>query len=254
MQDKREYTVYPSNLDIPSSFKCYRDYLKNRGYSKGAIYTAELTVSRYRTLSTEDFIEFIELLNRHPHSLIVNLHTRWEKEPDYQFTNQIYLTKSSHIDIVSSVHDKLQQCFHASNPHQDQIDRLSKFWLKKSVFLAHKFDEIGNKLASTLERFLLSLGFDVKEGSGYEPKNIPDKVARKIDCQDIFICLVTPGDSSWILSEAAYAKGRNKYLIIICQDSVEFNKGIIGGDYEHLSFPNDFIEKCFSDLVYALPI
>ncbi len=58
----------------------------------------------------------------------------------------------------------------------------------------------------------------------------------------------------WILSEAAYAKGKNKYIIIICQDDITFNKGIIGGDYEHLTFPKDLIEKCFSDLVYALPI
>jgi hypothetical protein len=94
----------------------------------------------------------------------------------------------------------------------------------------------------------------LKRGAGYEAKDIPEKVAMKIDCQDIFICLVTSGDTIWILSEAAYAKGKSKYLIIICQDGVPFNKGIIGGDYEHLPFPEASIEKCFSDLVYALPV
>ena len=162
--------------------------------------------------------------------------------------------KSDDLDIISSVHDNLQQCFQASSPHQGQMDRLSKYGLKKSIFLAHKFDENGSDLATILNKFLIRLGFDVKEGEGYEAKDIPEKVARKIDSQDIFICLATRGDASWILSEAAYAKGRNKYLIIICQDGASFNKGIIGGDYEHLTFPEAVIEKCFSDLVYALPI
>jgi hypothetical protein len=97
------------------------------------------------------------------------------------------------------------------------------------------------------------LGFDVKEGSGYKARDIPDKVAGKIRSQDILICLVTPGDTSWILSEAAFAKGQNKYIVVVCQEEVTFNKGIIGGDYEHLSFPKDNVEKCFSDLVLALP-
>lgn len=37
-------------------------------------------------------------------------------------------------------------------------------------------------------------------------------------------------------------------------NGVNFNKGIIGGDYEHLPFSDAGIEKCFSDLVYALPV
>lgn len=137
----------------------------------------------------------------------------------------IYLAKSSlsvsvrsdDLDVISSVHDNLRDCFHASNPHQDQIQRLSKYGLKKSIFLAHRFDEIGNEIFAIVSRFLSRLGFEVKEGSGYETKGIPDKVAAKINNQDMLICLVTRGDSSWILSEVAYAKAKNKYPIILCQ-------------------------------------
>jgi 5S rRNA maturation endonuclease (ribonuclease M5) len=266
MEDSRKYSVYPSNLNIAASFKCYKEFLESRGYKGGKITNLEhmfkLEVSPYRTLLPEDFEELIQLLDKYPHSLPIELHTKWEKGSNLFFANYIYLSKSSleisvksnDLDIISSVHDNLQQCFQASNPHQDQIERLSKYGLKKSIFLAHGFDEHGNKLAAILNRFLVRLGFDVKEGEGYETKDIPEKVASKIDCQDIFICLVTSGDTSWILSEASYAKGKNKYLIIICQDNVPFNKGIIGGDYEHLPFPESLIEKCFSDLVYALPI
>jgi len=266
MEDSRTYSVYPSNLNIPASFRCYKEFIESREYEGGKITTEKhkfsLDVSPYRTLLAKDFKEFMLLLDKYPQSLPIELHTRWEKGSNLWFANYIYLSKSSlsisvksdDLDIISSVHDNLQQCFQASNPHQSQIERLSKYGLKKSIFLAHRFDGHGNKVASLLNRFLVCLGFDVKEGEGYETKDIPEKVANKIDTQDIFICLVTPGDASWILSEAAYAKGKNKYLIIICQDGVSFNKGIIGGDYEHLPFPESVIEKCFSDLVYALPL
>lgn len=266
MEDSRAYSVYPSNLNIPSAFKCYKLFLQDRGYTGGKITSSShkfsLDVSPYRSLLADNFEEFIMLLDKYPHSLPIELHTKWEKAGNLWFANYIYLSKSTlsisvksdDLDIISSVHDNLQQCFHASNPHQAQIERLSKYGLKKSIFLAHRFDDCGNKTASFLNRFLVRLGFDVKEGEGYETKDIPEKVAKKIETQDIFICLVTPGDGSWILSEAAYAKAKNKYLIIICQDGVSFNKGIIGGDYEHLPFPESLVEKCYSDLVYALPI
>jgi len=265
MEDSRSYSVYPSNLDIPAAFKCYRDFMKSRGYEGGkktsSAHKFNLDVSPYRSLLAEHFDEFIGLLEKHPHSLPIELHTKWEKGENIWFANYIYISKSSlsvsvksdDLDVISSVHDNIQQCFQASNPHEEQIERLSKYGLKKSLFLAHRFDEIGNSLAANLGRFLVRLGFDVKEGSGYETMAIPEKVAAKIDTQDIFICLVTPGDTNWIVSEAAYAKAKNKYLIIVCQDSMNFNKGIIGGDYEHLPFPEGVIEKCYSDLVYALP-
>ena len=58
-------------------------------------------------------------------------------------------------------------------------------------------------LALYLESTRRPRGFDILEGSGYEARDIPDKVAEKIMSQDIFICLVTPGDTLWILSETA---------------------------------------------------
>ncbi len=266
MEDSRTYSVYPSDLNIELAFRKFRDYLVENKYeggkktSEGHIF--KLNVSPYRTLLANDFNEFMKLLDKFPNSLPLEVHTSWKKKSDVVFANYIYLSKSKlnvsvnsdDLDIISAIHDKIAEAFQASNPHQEQIERLSKYNLKKSIFLAHRFDEYGNKQAEVLNRFLIRLGFDVKEGSGYEAKDIPDKVGGKIRQQDIFICLVTPGDTSWILSEAAFAKGHNKYIVIICQEDVTFSKGIIGGDYEHLSFPKSNVEKCFSDLVYALPV
>jgi hypothetical protein len=266
MEDSRTYSVYPSDLNILMAFRNFKDYLVSNGYEGGKktheSHTFRLEVSPYRALLASEFDEFLKLLERFPISLPIEVHTTWKKKNNIGFANYIYISKSKltvsvnsdDLDIISAIHDKLKEFFQASNPHQEHIERLSKYDLKKSIFLAHRFDEYGNRSAEIVNRFLRRLGFDVKEGSGYEAKDIPDKVASKIISQDIFICLVTPGDVNWILSEAAYAKGKNKYIVIICQEDVTFNKGIIGGDYEHLSFPRNNIEKCFSDLVYALPI
>jgi hypothetical protein len=265
MEDAREYSVYPSDLNIFQAFKDFKEYLDDSGYEGGKKTTEShrfsLEISPYRSLLASDFNEFLKLLGKYPNSLPLEVHTLWKKKENNWFANYIRISSaklvisvnSDNLEIVSAIHDKLRELFCASNPHQEHIDRLSKYDLKKSIFLAHRFDEYGNKQAEILNRFLRRLGFDVKEGSGYEAKDIPDKVADKIRSQDIFICLVTPGDSSWVLSEAAFAKGRNKYIVIVCQDDITFNKGIIGGDYEHLLFPKENIEKCFSDLIYTLP-
>jgi hypothetical protein len=104
-----------------------------------------------------------------------------------------------------------------------------------------------------LRRFLERLGFDILEGEGYEGKDIPDKVIQRINQQDIFLCLFTPGDPSWLLTEVAFAKGREKYIVIVCEEKTVINRGIIGSDYEYLPFPSGFVEKAFSDLLSALP-
>jgi hypothetical protein len=266
MEDSRKYLVYPSDLDIVKSFRELKAYLNDCGYEGGkrtlAEHSFKLEVTPYRTLLPSNFDEFLKVLEKFPNSLPLEVHTSWKKKRDIGFANYIYISKSmimvsvnsDDLDIISAIHDKLREVFQASNPHQEQIEHLSKYDLKKSIFLAHRFDEDGNRQAEILGRFLRRLGFDVKEGLGYETKDIPDKVASKIKSQDIFVSLVTPGDASWVLSETAYAKGIKKYIVIICQKDVDFKKGIIGGDYEHLSFPKDNIEKCFSDLLYSLPV
>lgn len=266
MEDGRTYSVYPSDLEMLGAFKEFRQYLKDNKYEGGRTQTSEhkfgLDVGPYRNLYADDFDTFIRLLEKYPKSMPLELHSSWKKKDKSWFATYVRVrksgltisVKSDDLDVISAIHEKWKECFQASNPHQDQIERLSTYDLKKSVFLAHRFDDYGGSVASILSRFLGLLGFDVKEGSGYEAKDIPDKVASRIRPQDIFICLVTPGDTSWILSEAAFAKGLNKYLILICEKDVIFQKGIIGGDYEYLSFPKDNIEKCFSDLVFALPI
>ncbi|MGP8051477.1 MAG: hypothetical protein ACLPYB_12815 [Desulfobaccales bacterium] len=264
MQDSREYSVYPSDLNILGCFINLRKYLENSSLVESSISDREISygikIDDTRRLYAENYNDFIINLEEHPHSFPINIHSHWIKNKElicikmeiYRSNIEVSIySKDSHV--ISALHDKIKDIFKASNPLVDRSTRVTRSSLKKSVFIAHRFDECGNKLAAILSTFLRRLGFDILEGTGYEARDIPSKVAEKINSQDIFICLVTPGDGSWILSEISYARGIKKYIIILCQENIEFKSGIVGSDYEYISFPENNLEKCFSDLLYALP-
>lgn len=266
MKDIRIYPAYPSDLDVLSSFMKLEEYLRRCNFEEDESancpriqYTLE--VSSTRTLIAHSFHEFIDLLRQFQQSLPINIHGHFFNKKKEHVTIIVSLLKSALIvtiesndlNIISAFHEKAKGFFQASNPLENEEKPVSRYGLKKTIFLAHRFDEAGNEICSRLNTFLKRLGFDVKEGAGYEARNIPEKVTRKIKEQDIFICLVTPGDSSWILSEASTAKALNKYMIIVSQMGIEFSKGILGQDYEYLEFPDENIEKIYSKLLYALP-
>lgn len=262
MKDYRDYPAYPSDLNVLNSFKKFEEYLSKCNFNEvpGAS-SCFLYPTTSRTIHSEIFKEFMELLKQFPNSMPVSIEGYFindKKEKvkcDIKISNSTLevAIKSEDLNIISSFHERIKEFFKASNPLDNEDKPVSRCGLKKTVFLAHRFDYNGNEISSRLILFLRRLGFDVLEGSGYEAKDIPDKVMRKIMSQDLFICVVTPGDSSWILSEASTAKALNKYLILICQSGTNFNKGIIGEDYEYLEFHDDNIEKIYSDLLYALP-
>lgn len=265
MKETRKYTVCPSDLEPLGCFERFRDYLKKCGFTPEPDplcrnMGSSLHFGDTRILRSSDFAEFLETLRDNPRAFPIMMHFHWVRKKD-SFAIDIGLWKSrievtigaDDPTIMAAVHDKVAEIFSASNPVPDKSPSVSKCDLKRSVFLAHRFDEQGNKTASVLATFVRRLGFDVKEGDGYETRDIPGKVADRIRSQDVFICLVTSGDASWILSETAFAKGLNKYIVLVAQQDVSFSKGIIGGDYEHMSFPEGNVEKVFSDLLYVLP-
>lgn len=267
MRDSRDYPVYPSDLDVLSSFQKLKDYLSRCEFEEDPFsycpnigYELQLTGSR--RLEAKKFLEFVDILKQFPQSIPVKMHGHFINKKEEKVACIILVRRSElnviieadDLNIISAFHEKIKEFFRASNPLEEEVKPISKFDLKKTVFLAHRFDNMGNQIFSKLNGFLVRLGFQVLEGSGYEGKDIPDKVMTKIKTQDICICLVTPGDTSWILSEAATAKALNKYIILICQSGTQFKKGIIGEDYEYLEFSEDKIETIYSDLLYTLPL
>lgn len=266
MQDDRDYSVYPSDLDILGAFTKFYQYLKERGYTPmervGQHFSFTITVSPHRTLHAENYDEFLRLLAEYPKALPIYVHTRFEKEPDMGFACIISVrssgletsVRSDHLEVLSAIHDRIRESFKAHNPNEDRRTEISRRGLKKSVFLAHRFDDHGMETSSTLAEFLRRLGFDLKEGTGYEGRDIPDKVSERIRSQDILIALVTKGDPSWILTEVAYAKALGKFIVVAIENDCEFKKGILGSDFEHMEFPVGQIEKCYSPLVYTLPV
>ena len=161
--------------------------------------------------------------------------------------------KSPDIAVLELLHRYLQECFQASNPNPERSTSLSNRRLKKSIFLAHRFDEVGQATAKIVRQFLERCGFSVVEGTGYQARIIPDKVSELIERQDILLAVFTQGDATWVSSEAAFAQGSQKYVVCLAEKDVPVKKGILGDDYEHLTFPPGFVEKAFSDLLYALP-
>ena len=246
MEENRIYSVYPSNLDVVSAIKQFDEYLSKAGYEpnkKTEGSNLSLQVDPYRSLSAESWAEFIDLFERYP-SALPSFNFGWTKTGDIVIaaavtvleSKLIISAKSDDHDRVAGLHETLKTVFKASNPPVG-YKQISRYNLKKSIFIAHRFDERGDKTAGIISKYCSLLGFEVKDGTGYESRVIPDKVAERIRSQDIFIVIFTQGKHDWLISEMAYAKGLDKYLIVMADSSLDVSKGIAGGDFEHISFP-----------------
>jgi hypothetical protein len=265
MRETRQYGVYPSNLEPLAAFTGLHDHMVRSGYQENpkACKNIEyvVRVDSTRTLETYKYSEFLEILGRHPRPKDTRAHSHWTTGSagdlgcivDLDPGSLQVIVESTDLNLLAGTHDIVRQLFDASNPPKERNELLSRMHLKKSVFLAHRFDDGGRACATIVSHFLGRLGFDVKEGEGYEARDIPRKVIERIEAQDVFLCLATPGDHHWILSEASFAKARDKYVIVICEEGVTFSKGILGSDFEYLTYPAGFVEKMYVELLYALP-
>jgi hypothetical protein len=264
MDDTRQYRIYPNDLDLLAAYRCLYDHLVQCGYMEEVNAGCneiefKLRLSEERTLRTRTSEEFLRLLAQNTNPEETWTHCHWTKnDADLAITvsvdrSRVYVTVRAHdLTIIAGLHDKVREVFQARNPQKEHRGP-RRYDLRPTIFLAHRFDEQGGSYAEKISCFLRRLGYDVVEGEGYEARNIPDKVADRIKGQDIFVCVVSEGDPTWLLSETAFAKGLSKFIIILVQENLPFSKGIVGGDYEHLTFPRGFIEKSYADLLYVLP-
>lgn len=266
MQDIRTYTTFPSNLSLPEAFAESEKVIRSQGYHEFAAdrkrTQSTCIIDETRRIRTSTWAEFMKILERFPKSKRQSIYSYWtsESRPELGLgvdisSLEIEITVASTDEaIIELLHSRLQECFRATNLKPDKSPHLQHRRCKKTAFLAHRFDDKGKQSAAVLKTFLLRCGFHVVEGEGYEARQIPLKIEQRILGQDILIALVTPGDLSWIFTEATFAHAHEKYVLFLVEDGITPKKGIIGADYEHLEFPVGNIEKSFSDLLYALPM
>lgn len=265
MRDKRIYRVFPSNLSLPLAFQASKQKLSELGYAESQGICSHIAyhcvIDGTRTLTAATWGEFLKVIDRYPSPERVFVHSHWackDRKDVEVFVDvscrEIEITVgSSDPAVLELLHRELQENFHASNTTPEKSQIVSKWSLKKTIFLAHRFDEPGRATAAAVHKLLSRCGFSVVEGEGYEARMIPAKVAERIEKQDILVAVITAGDSTWISSEAAFAHGIRKYIVFLAEEGLEVKKGILGADYEHLTFPKGCVEKAFSDLLFALP-
>lgn len=123
--------------------------------------------------------------------------------------------------------------------------------LRKKVFIAYHFDEVGQYCAEKISVFLKLLGFSVLTGRSYSPQSVKDKVKERMDRQDVVIAIHTKGgDDTWITQETVLGAAK-KPLIVLKQRDAEFKPGILS-DHEYVEFDGLQIQNTFIPILEGL--
>jgi hypothetical protein len=161
-----------------------------------------------------------------------------------------FAINGSDDDMILAAHDFIKKEWKLSNPpiHVPQEGRPRN--LQATIFLGKHFDSDSKEPSRELRKFLELLRFDVQEADEYQAMPIPVKVQQLIERQDIYLGLVTGRrEHSWLVAEAAFARGKNRHVIMVVEDGSEFNPTIQGRDYEQILFPRQSVEKSFVRLL-----
>ena len=126
MQDSRDYSVYPSNLNILECFINLRKYFDNSSIVEskkmGRDISYTIKVDDTRRLYADNYNDFIQIFEQYPHSIPVRIHSHWEKNEEficllievYQSNIEVAIySKDSHL--ISALHEKIKEIFKASN-------------------------------------------------------------------------------------------------------------------------------------------
>lgn len=152
--------------------------------------------------------------------------------------------------FIEKTHDLIKKKLELKISEKLERDNYRRKMLDPKIFISRHFDNQTNNLYYSISTFLTLLGFNVVQGEEYTSDLIPDKVAHKIESQDILVALITgERDHDWIISEIGYAKGREKHIIIIKETNTSFNSTILGKDFEYIKFEETHIEETFVPLI-----
>lgn len=124
--------------------------------------------------------------------------------------------------------------------------------LPRTVFIAHRFDAVGQEASDKVALFLTMLGFECVSGRGYAPGPISEKVKSRLQAQAVVVVVWTPGeDSTWLVQESLLSNLAGKPLILIKDASSIFKPGLLA-DLEFIPFSEARIEQAFIPLLEGL--
>lgn len=132
-------------------------------------------------------------------------------------------------------------------------NRIDNVYDKITCFISYRFTSKTKNSINELTRFLHLLDVDVTTGNRYEPRRISDKVQQRLrETYDFFIYVVSSeGDSTWMKQELGMAFMKELPIVILVDDSVTFEPGILG-DWEYIPYHTEHIGDSFLPVIEAL--
>ena len=131
-----------------------------------------------------------------------------------------------------------------STPYSEKI--------KRSIFIAHRFNETGIECADKIARFLELLGFSVSTGRGFAPTSVGEKVKARMERMAIVFVILSPGDDdTWLIQESILALAKDKPIFILKDISSDFKPAILG-DQEYIPFQVPAIESAYISILEGL--
>ena len=124
--------------------------------------------------------------------------------------------------------------------------------LRRSCFIAHRFNAEGDELAERLSRFLQLLGFDTTSGRAFAPGSVAEKVKGRLAERSIVFAILTSGDDkTWLVQESLLASLSEKPVFLLKEDSYIHNGGLLS-DHEYIPFKSPRIETSFIPIIEGL--
>lgn len=259
MQKMIKYHIWPRDINFGEKFNSLMKYMNDRNFelSQSTLTQFIIIENKYNSYSFGSIEEFIELLQKLPYMNYFHTKLRFIKNNDDIYLYFTYNARSIDVsvdtkdnDFLETLHNFIKENFNLDNPYLNSDDQNRAFYPNPTIFIGRHFDENASLKYRKLSDFLTQIGFSIKEGEDYSSSSIPEQVKSRINSQDIFIALIT-GDKNhdWIVSEASYAHGRDKHIILIIENGSSFNPSILGNDLEQIRFSADCIEKSFHKLI-----
>jgi len=150
-------------------------------------------------------------------------------------------------------------------PNPESLDTLTEFLgllpaeplpapraLRKTVFIAHRFDPHGIECVERVTRFLELLGFAIVTGRTFSPRPVAEKVRGRITEQELVIVILTPGtDNTWLTQEPIVGESKDKPLFLLKQNDFDYKAGLLS-DREYIPFPPESVEVTFIPILEGL--